>query len=1693
MADLTKNSLSVLERSIVQNFIDIAEESIFSAAGLKVSTRKEETEKAFHKNLHNLHTLAKRKLQLVVSLLLKWKKSFFDAVQTTVDDGLFNAHLQTIHDKKDVEYLSKIKSTLEQLGSTYDVVVIQGLGEDLIINVFATIIESFHGTNLDSQLIDEITDQIVVRCQKCDTEHENQIKVLSIICFYRLQSLVSKLRSAILTLQSSEKAEGMRLVRLFRSVSFNFSSEEHVFESVHALKVMTELCKTKSIKFKKKEFRQDLLLILSDCLKDFAGHQQMLSSSNKAWGVAIEELWSRCVAMKEKSKYTVNAVPLLASLLSALPAEKFDKRASELMMKDIFDVICSSKSAGTLGKVFGKGSSSCEMKLMALDSLWMVMCACSRQEKSKIPLSCQALNKIKENLHNISKGYSSISVLQATADFITLYGNSTSHENEKEMYRLSAKQDDLLSFLGCDWIFEIVALFLKGDSDQKIIGVFALQRICVLLSPLVEHEDKTRLWEWRRRWQAVCSSFQNLFTDILKELDSLVGSHAVCPLEQRTKKSSSHSSSASRSLASKGIISALACIPFLQTSMEEDELIAMLTRLSVNESASVRSHALAGLARLLLASLFETLQGAGDVSRAARRMKRVLESLAASCLEIFFCVPALFEERLSDLMVMLMHVNEFAGVPSLTASWEEDVLLDDLVDMLEAVGVTGMAHRSSEVRRLGMKVTWMTRSLFGGRKGGESAMDCVLACFQEGRDFRLKLRSISDLGKYAEEEHGKPREQEALRCLDAFCQDKSPQEMFAWSDLLCEVVSCLSCRKKLFAQYVGEVARNRFLELCREYETKKSGDEIASSFWSEWTCCAMMAIAGGDVGGGAGAGGGGGHFHLFDHKGGQRKGDVITQLAALLKEPLDDQASFMFEFVLGKSSGMEESAALTLSSIKMLDEPKMKKKAKTSVLLLRRLRLYSSLAAQMIRFPQIQDPRGQIERLLLLLQDSIGYLSTATDDKRAILLLPLCKFIIFAAPLLDLHASPSAWSPELRRKLFDFLCQLDPSRGLDGARIQLPHLFDISAGDGGVLLPKLWALSSLLAGPSFELSEESEKEVCGRRRGEEQEEGGTKRWINESLCHAAWLQQQCGKLALHHHLLGDPSGKQWSIRCVHLSSSWLSSCHFDVLASLVLAGKLSLPQEELIVSSVLMVGDEQESTRRFAAELLEKACEQLDPLARVALASSSSISRSETYGARVMSAEDRMELRKRASGHVANLCSFSDRWDMIRSVFTGFIAKLFQLQRMGKDEHVLQRTRALLLSLAAWASVLDLSTISDGADLLLTDFLLLFDGISDSLQQEKHNLWRALTAVPGNCRVCILLLLRILSSSTFDPHGNERVLKQVHSAASGICSSSGTEVLLLLCDLLRVAPHPLFSQAQLNPSLHVNAQILGKPAAAEDEEEEDGTEEEEMSRVKRSSVIILLAGVINKFARCRHEEWLQLRDRSAVLLHTCVCGLQDTSSSCLQSSCKLVLLSLVRILMRPPSPRSSTTNLFRILSSEEDRGSAGKEGAKEEETEGVQRLSAIESIALSVFEEKEGREGERESLGCLERILQAVGMSDGFSRLSDALSRFSSFESSLAFIDALRAPLASSIATVSGAGRNSFENEVTQMFVAMLSKGPKRMTRAAILLVSMFLKEGTFARASEQARTELGHALLEQTSGPYCQEADEALLELMGS
>ena len=67
------------------------------------------------------------------------------------------------------------------------------------------------------------------------------------------------------------------------------------------------------------------------------------------------------------------------------------------------------------------------------------------------------------------------------------------------------------------------------------------------------------------------------------------------------------------------------------------------------------------------------------------------------------------------------------------------------------------------------------------------------------------------------------------------------------------------------------------------------------------------------------------------------------------------------------------------------------------------------------------------------------------------------------------------------------------------------------------------------------------------------------------------------------------------------------------------------------------------------------------------------------------------------------------------------------------------------------------------------------------------------------------------------------------------------------------------------------------------------------------------------------------------------------------------------------------------------------------------------------------------------------------------------------------------------------------MLVAMLNKGPVRMRRASIMLVSMLLQEGTFARAVEEARTELGNALLSQTSGAYSQEADEALLTLIGS
>ena len=209
MANSTQDSLTVLERRIVDGFIEIAEEKIFSAAGLKVPARNEDIHLAFDRCLHNLKTLAKKKLQLVVSLLQRWKRSLFDAVRTTVDDGLFKAHLQTIHEKKDVEHLSKIKSILESSGSNHDVAEIESLGEGLMVNVFATIMESFDGRNLDSQLIDEITDQIIARCQTFESEDDNQVKVLSVICCFRLQSFVSKLRSAILNLQSSEKAEGV--------------------------------------------------------------------------------------------------------------------------------------------------------------------------------------------------------------------------------------------------------------------------------------------------------------------------------------------------------------------------------------------------------------------------------------------------------------------------------------------------------------------------------------------------------------------------------------------------------------------------------------------------------------------------------------------------------------------------------------------------------------------------------------------------------------------------------------------------------------------------------------------------------------------------------------------------------------------------------------------------------------------------------------------------------------------------------------------------------------------------------------------------------------------------------------------------------------------------------------------------------------------------------------------------------------------------------------------------------------------------------------------------------------------------------------------------------------------------------------------------------------------------------------------
>jgi len=426
-------------------------------------------------------------------------------------------------------------------------------------------------------------------------------------------------------------------------------------------------------------------------------------------------------------------------------------------------------------------------------------------------------------------------------------------------------------------------------------------------------------------------------------------------------------------------------------------------------------------------------------------------------------------------------------------------------------------------------------------------------------------------------------------------------------------------------------------------------------------------------------------------------------------------------------------------------------------------------------------------------------------------------FIITAAPHLNCSAPASAWTPEMRSRIFDVLVpqlhlsrcllpSIDASthsafsdRSVDSTNSSTHGRGGGGAGGGAVgeeewSLKALRAMAAVQSGPAITMSA-STLHLLGLEpvtavQGEGKSMQLLEQWINKALLayQGEWLESS--RDFLFSFLVGNTQAVTWSLDCCYSGNMELAHSHFHVLSRFFVSHDVpDCAPEEALLLALYMLGDPTKHIRQCAARLLILA------LARASRAHPCHQSLPEISGTDYLNALRLDALQLRASEKSAHFVSAYCAGEMGARVLSALIARVLNAPCTPQQR--------LLLSLSLpWMERLDLSAASyavgedgkggggagarDGkGGILVAEMLHLTRRVSAALPKEVLAMWTALGSKKrANVEICIQRFVSMTQRQLSSPDLTLQSLATLQLATDGMARGARVPTITLLSSKL---------------------------------------------------------------------------------------------------------------------------------------------------------------------------------------------------------------------------------------------------------------------------------------------------------------------
>jgi hypothetical protein len=266
--------------------------------------------------------------------------------------------------------------------------------DELLAEGLGAVMPVYAGSNLDSEYADSIENILLdlvkaasatAHCEEPDGVGRHHVAgsataVLASLSTHRLLVIVGKVQAAVKLVPAADKSAALRFMQLLGSLQLRWGSSAQMLQSAQTLRILSELAKEKTMKCSSQECRHAALAAAAKLLLSVRERREARPAGTESspWRQELSDLWDLAMSLRAKPKHALPALRLLSALVSVLPAEDVDSKASALLKGHLLPALAPARGGGVMNKMMsaagiGAVKGAEDPRLVALQALEVVM------------------------------------------------------------------------------------------------------------------------------------------------------------------------------------------------------------------------------------------------------------------------------------------------------------------------------------------------------------------------------------------------------------------------------------------------------------------------------------------------------------------------------------------------------------------------------------------------------------------------------------------------------------------------------------------------------------------------------------------------------------------------------------------------------------------------------------------------------------------------------------------------------------------------------------------------------------------------------------------------------------------------------------------------------------------------------------------------------------------------------------------------------------------------------------------------------------------------------------------------------------------------------------------------------------------------------------------------------------------------